>query len=84
MNNQEMTVKDILQDVIKKLNDIKVPMSMIESIGIPVAQCISGIKLCVDAIEKNEVEEQKAAEEPKLELVADDESAEDTGVIELN
>jgi len=69
-NNNPMTVKDVLADVVKVLGEISVPVTQLESIGIPVAKAINGIKLCLDAMER---EEQKAAApapgEPMIELV---------------
>lgn len=68
MEPKEMTMKDILKDVLKMLNDIKIPMSEIETIGIPVGRAINGIQICVDAIEKAEQEEAQ----PVIELVPDE------------
>ena len=64
METKQMTVKEILIDVINKLGNIRIPTSEVESIGIPVAQAINGIKMCVDAF--TEAEKQ---EEPEIELV---------------
>lgn len=71
MEPKEMTMKDILKDVLKMLNDIKIPMSEIETIGIPVGRAINGIQICVNAIEKAEQEEAQKAQEaqPVIELV---------------
>ena len=52
MENQT-TVKDILIDVTKLLNEINIPISLVENIGIPVARAISGIQMCLDAFERN-------------------------------
>ena len=56
MENQ-LTIKDVLVEVTKILNEINVPVSMVESIGIPVARAINGIQLCIDAAETKEKEE---------------------------
>ena len=65
MANQT-TVNDILIDVRNILNGISLPISQVESIGIPVARAISGLNLCIGAFEQQE----KAQEhEPKIEVI---------------
>lgn len=49
-----MTVKDVLKDVIETLNNISVPMSQINDIGLPIAKSINNIKACVEAMESAE------------------------------
>lgn len=66
MENQT-TVKDILMDVNKLLNEINIPISMVQSIGIPVARAINGIQLCIDAFDMQEAQQEK----PQLEVVED-------------
>lgn len=53
----KMTVKDVLKDVMDTLNNISIPMSQIDDIGMPIARAINGIKICVEAMEKAETEE---------------------------
>lgn len=60
--NEKMTIKDVLVEVTKILNEINVPVSMVESIGIPVARAINGIQLCIDAAEAREKEESEKGE----------------------
>ena len=74
MENQT-TVKDILIDVNKLLNGINIPVSMVESIGIPVARAINGIQLCIDAFDMQEKADQK---EPEIEIVETDSAPEGT------
>ena len=62
MENQ-VTVKDVLNDVNKILNNINVPVSMVETIGIPIARAVSGINMCLNAFSQQEA--QQAAEEDK-------------------
>lgn len=61
MNEKEngMTVRDVLEDVKKNLGGISVPVSMLESVGMPIAQAINGIWLCIDAIDRSVIEEKK-------------------------
>lgn len=65
----KMTVKDVLKDVMDTLNNISIPMSQLDDIGMPIARAINGIKACVDAMEKAEAEEamKNAAEETPAE-----------------
>ena len=65
---KETTVKEVLIDVSDVLNKINIPISLVESIGIPVARAINGIKICIDAMDRQEQAE-KEADEPRLELV---------------
>ncbi len=67
MENQT-TVKDILIDVSKLLNGINIPVAMVESIGIPVARAINGIKICIDAFDQQKEAEQEK-QESALEIV---------------
>lgn len=69
-----MTTKDVLTDVNEILNKINIPISLVESIGIPVARAINGIKICIDAMDRQEQEEAaknkpQDNEEPVIELV---------------
>ena len=71
---KETTVKEVLIDVSDVLNKINIPISLVESIGIPVARAINGIKICIDAMDRQEKEEAaknkpQDNEEPVIELV---------------
>ena len=59
----KMTAKDILKDVLNILSGIKVPMTEIETIGIPVGRAINGIQICVGAMERAEQEEAQKRQE---------------------
>lgn len=72
METKTMTIKDILEDVLKNLNDMKVPMAELETIGVPVGRAIAGIKVCVEALQKAEEE---AAERALAEVAAEDAAA---------
>ena len=67
MENQT-TVKEVLRDVNKLLNEINIPISMVESIGIPVARAINGIQLCLNAFEEQDKARQED-HEPEIEIV---------------
>ena len=51
---ETMTVKDVLIATKELLGKISVPMSLIEQIGIPLAQGISNITQCIEAMDKAE------------------------------
>lgn len=70
---QEMTVKDVLTDINKVLNGINVPMSMLESIGMPIARAIGGINVCINAINEEEQKQNKPEEDDmRIEEVVED------------
>ena len=60
MENQakETTVKDVLIDVNRILSGLNIPVTLVESIGIPVAKAINGIQLCIDTFTQAEMAEQ--------------------------
>ena len=64
MENQT-TVKDVLTDVVRILNEINVPVNKINEIGLPIARAIQGINICLDAFNRQEQE----AHEPEIEVV---------------
>lgn len=63
----EMTVKDLLSQVHDNMSRIRVPCSEMQEIGIPLAQAISAIEACIDAIARAEA--QAKPEEPEIEIV---------------
>lgn len=66
MENKGMTVQEVVEQVISELGGINVPVNQLESIGIPIARAISGLKVCVDAWKQSEQAAQE--EEPKVEM----------------
>ena len=59
-----MTIKEATAHVIQTLKDIRVPMAEIQSIGVPVSQCIDILSQCVTYMEQAEkAEKQKEGEE---------------------
>ena len=69
-----MTVREIVETVIKDLGGINVPVSMLDNIGIPIARAIQGLQLCVDAWNEDDAkQDQKLSEDNddvQLELVS--------------
>lgn len=54
MESRQMTIKDVLVDVMGILGKVKVSIDQMEEIGMPISRAISGIRICVDSIEKAE------------------------------
>ena len=58
-----MTVQEALEETVRMLEGVKVPISQMEEIGFPVARAVSNIKLCLEAMtqqqEANKAEEAK-------------------------
>lgn len=52
-----MTVKEALKMTVDLLNGISVPVSLVQSIGEPVAAAIGNLTACIAAIEENEKKE---------------------------
>lgn len=66
------TVREVLEEVVEMLNEIKVPMSEIDAIGIPIARSINGINACLGAMATNEQRPaEEVMEEPGIELISD-------------
>lgn len=72
MENQVTTTVDkVLEDVVKELNSIKVPVELFSDVTIPIANSIGKINLCLDAIYRETSRNNKKAEE---ELVIEDDA----------
>ena len=57
---ETMTVKQVLEITVKILNEIEIPVSMMEKVGAPVMGAIGNLKQCIEAVEEAE---QKAREQ---------------------
>lgn len=72
-----MTVNEVIKHIIPVLEGIKVPMTEVETIGIPVSNVISDLKQCVafmDSVEQEAAREKAEQEERKK---AEQEAGED-------
>ena len=77
-----MTVNEVIKRIIPVLEGIKVPMTEIPTIGIPVSGAINDLKQCVafmdrveqEAREKAEQEEREKAEQAAAENAAPEET----------
>lgn len=55
-----MTVEEVLTDAVNVLSGMVLPVSLVESIGIPIAKINNNLKACIAAITE---EKQRAAKE---------------------
>lgn len=62
---EQKTVLEVLKDIVSTLSNLRIPMSEMENIGFPVARSINEIRLCVEAMERED--EKKKAEAEKQE-----------------
>ena len=51
MENQTMTVEEVIKVTIENLKSITIPVTLSESVGVTVNGCIRNLKLCQDAVE---------------------------------
>ena len=61
--NEEKTVLEVLKETVTMLGNLRIPMSEMESIGFPISRSINNIRLCVDAIERNEAQNKQKEED---------------------
>ena len=69
---ESRTIQDVLDGVIKRLSNIKVPMSEIDDIGFPIAVSINEIKACVVAIVENEKNTSDDQNNSESEIIVED------------
>lgn len=67
--NEEKTVLEVLKETVAMLGNLRIPMSEMENIGFPIGRSINSIRLCVEAIERDEA---KKAESSNTEPSEDD------------
>lgn len=63
----EMRVRDVLDVTMRMLGRVQITVDEVDRIGIPVRDAIHNMKMCVEAIDRDEAEQ---AEEPEIELFA--------------
>lgn len=70
MNEQkQMTIGDALKMVIENLEGINIPISMLQQIGLPVAESINILRGVYNVILENDKKAQEESDDVKLELV---------------
>ena len=89
MEQQQLTITQVLKQIRDGLGDINVPMKHIDDIGIPIARQIAFINGCLDAIADQEKKALASAEqapedtEPVIEVTEATGADEPDNVIEL-
>lgn len=67
MEKQKLTVNDVLNNTIKMLNGIQIPIVLIDTVGYPIQSAIQNIKICINNInivpESEEVSEENNEQE---------------------
>ena len=74
-----MTVKDVLKDVLNLLNGVKIPISELETIGMPVGRAINGIKICIEALDRDDREKAMQTEKAKQESEQQESGQQESG-----
>lgn len=46
-----ITVKEVIENVIKELNEIRIPMNLVKDIGFPIGRSIENLQACINAWE---------------------------------
>ena len=62
MEENTMTLEDVIRITANNLRKIQIPVELIDSIGIPIRRNIENLQMCLDAMEKKE--KKKEQEEP--------------------
>lgn len=57
-----MTVKEVLENDVKKLNNISVPTVLLQGVILPIQEVATDIRACIDALEREEQERIKPEE----------------------
>ena len=76
-----MTVKEIVEIVIRDLGNINVPVNMLDGVGMPIARAIQGLQMCVNAWNEEDAKQAAKAQDEdddvKLEIVPAEEVPEE-------
>lgn len=58
-----MTIKEVLEMVVKNLSGISVPVALTQQIAMPVSQAIENVKACLEAMARQDQQESQEPEE---------------------
>lgn len=61
MENQTMTVEEVMRVTIGNLESITIPVTLSEGVGVTVNGCIRNLKLCLGAMERERAQQEAAA-----------------------
>ena len=65
MDENRMTVMEVLEMTAKTLNEMTIPVRELETIGRTVVGCAQNIQLCIDAIRKEEETKNERVSDPE-------------------
>lgn len=62
-----MTIKEVLEMVVKNLSEISVPVALTQQIAMPVSQAIENVKACLEAMARQDqaAGQQQESQEPE-------------------
>lgn len=63
MEENTMTLEDVIRITANNLRQIQIPVELSESIGIPILRSIGNLQMCLDAMEKKEEKQEEPADE---------------------
>lgn len=72
MENQTMTVEEVLKVTITNMKRITIPVELSESVGVTLIGCIRNLQLCVNAMEQDRLQKEAAAAEENEETEAEE------------
>ena len=61
--DEKRTIDEVLLEAVNVLNNLTVPIAMVESIGVPIAKVKNNLVLCVNAIVEDRKKAEHAAEQ---------------------
>lgn len=70
MENQRMTVEEVIRVTIGNLESITIPVTLSEGVGVTVNGCIRNLKLCLGAMEQERAQQEAAAAAEQAEAEA--------------
>lgn len=65
MEENKMTVMEVLEMTAKTLNEMTIPVRELETIGQTIFGCARNIQLCIDAIRKEEETKNEPVSDPE-------------------
>lgn len=63
--NETMTIRQVLEETVKILNGIQIPISMAEQIAGPLLGCVQNLNACIRAMEQKEKPQESPDGEPE-------------------
>ena len=62
MEEKKYTIQEVLEITIRNLGSIQVPVGLMQTIGVPITQCIGNLRECVITLAKNGQENKNGGE----------------------